>query len=122
VTDLGFRFVEYTHEVLETTNIAGEVFPSHVIARRFGPSWVETKGYTRTLFMQAEITLSQVEPGPNSVRNRKRLPRLIAMDARPTNASPERTINYDVHNDEWKSIDDPEILSRAKALKEPEPQ
>jgi hypothetical protein len=121
VTDMGTRFVEYTHEVLATTHIAGRTFPSHVIARRYGPLWKkETKGYTRTLWMQAEITLSQVELGPNSLRNRKPLRRLIANDARPINASPERTVNYYVEDDAWKSVNDPEIMRRAKELKQPE--
>jgi hypothetical protein len=107
-------WLEFAFQVLAATNHQGIAFPSRAFVRRMVPgAWTGSSTPLRTV-VSTDIDLMSV--GDLSARGvvEMTIPSVIrAEDLRPPDLPKYRAVSYEVTNDLWRSVSDPELTRLA---------
>lgn len=109
----GFRF-----EVLETTNCNGIAFPIRTVIKHFYPTWNPKMPDDLYVAGELELIVKRISFAASDLANRKPAPStLLALDYRPPNLPKNGSVTYEVINDVWQPVSDPNIQAKARRLR-----
>ncbi len=110
---LGFQF-----EVLETTNCNGIAFPIRTVLRHFYPTYNSKMPDELYMAGISELVVKRISFAASDLANRKPAPSiLLADDFRPPNLPKNQSVRYDVTDDVWQPVSDPNIQAVARRLR-----
>ena len=107
-------FTELQYKVIESTNLNGITFPIRAVSKRFTPNWGGKDRDDLRVWLQSELTVTRISFAEKDVARRIAAPyEMFAEDARPG-----VSVNYLVHDDQWKPVSDPELQRRARSVRQ----
>lgn len=96
---------EMTYEVLASTNVGSAAFPMRAVMKRFGRQPEARSPGDLFVALVAELQVTRLETEAHGATALSPAPQwLFAMDHRPPDLPPERTVNYAVTNDHWEGV------------------
>lgn len=114
-------FLEFSYEVLETTNFNGVQLPSRTCLKTLG---VRNSAKTRWDLYEASVQGFQLHR-VISLENGDELPRLgstpsvmFGLDRRPPALPKDITVNYLLTNDQWVATTNPGLVARASMMRQ----